>query len=130
MIASFKQLTVWQRSMELVQAIYAVTEHLPGHETYGLASQLRRAAVSISANIAEGRGRRTARDFSHFLRIADGSASEVDSHLEALKRLYPNIDLERSLLLLDEVQRMLSVMVRKLEAQSSKLAATTSGWPR
>lgn len=123
MITSFKELTVWQRSMQLVAEVYDTTSHLPDSERYGITSQLRRAALSIPANIAEGRGRKTTKDFLHFLRIADGSASEVETYLETLRMLYPAIDRARCPALLDEVQRMLAVMIRKLEARRSSLEA-------
>lgn len=126
MIISFRELTVWQRSMQLVAEVYDTTSRLPTAERYGITSQLRRAALSIPANIAEGRGRKTIRDFLHFLRIADGSASEVETYLEALRLLYPATERDRCSVLLDEVQKMLAVMIRKLEARRSSLEAKSS----
>ncbi|MFH0828556.1 MAG: four helix bundle protein [Candidatus Kerfeldbacteria bacterium] len=76
MIHSYKELTVWQRAMELVSEIYALTGQFPKEEVYGLCSQLRRAAVAIPSNIAEGRYRGTKKNYSQFLRITYGSGAE------------------------------------------------------
>jgi four helix bundle protein len=122
MIVSFRELTVWQRGMQLVEDVYSVTNRLPDSERFGLSSQLRRAALSIPANISEGHCRGTTKDYLHFLRIADGSASEIETYLVALGLLYPLIDTSRSASLLDEVQRMLAAMIRSLKARPSTLA--------
>lgn len=82
---NFEKLEVWQRGVELANAIYRVTRTYPADERFGLTSQTRRAAVSIAANIAEGRGRGTDRDFARFLEIAYGSLMEVVSHLAIAK---------------------------------------------
>ncbi len=78
-IVSYKDLIVWQRSMELVTAIYKLTETFPRAEVFGLTSQMRRAAVSIPSNIAEGRRQSSKRDFRQFLVIAFGSGSELET---------------------------------------------------
>ncbi|MGC9223933.1 MAG: four helix bundle protein [Terracidiphilus sp.] len=80
-------MTVWQRAMELTEAIYTLTKTFPRDEVYGLSSQLRRASVSIASNIAEGRARATDRDFRQFLNIALGSTYEVQTQLLLAKRL-------------------------------------------
>jgi len=72
-ILSYKDLTVWQKSIELVTNIYKITEKFPQNETYGLTSQMKRAAVSIASNIAEGKARGTRKDYRHFLIMAYGS---------------------------------------------------------
>jgi len=77
-----KKLNVWKNSIELVKAIYQLTQELPKYEIYGLSSQLRRAAVSIPANIAEGSSRRTANDRKRFYEIARSSLVEIDTLLE------------------------------------------------
>ncbi|MBU3923788.1 MAG: four helix bundle protein [Nanoarchaeota archaeon] len=77
----FRELRIWERSMELAEKIYEVTKRFPKSEIYGLTSQLRRAVVSISSNIAEGCGRRTSKDFVGFLYNAMGSVREVESQL-------------------------------------------------
>lgn len=77
-----KRLTVWQKALELVKKIYEITNSCPRNEEFGLKSQLRRAAVSVPSNIAEGLTRRTKNDKLHFLNTADASLSEIDTQLE------------------------------------------------
>ena len=81
-IQSFRDLHVWQKSMELTVAVYRLTEGFPGGEVFGLTSQLRRSAVSIPSNIAEGYGRLNRREFKRFLLIARGSNCELQTQLE------------------------------------------------
>jgi four helix bundle protein len=118
-VESFKQLNVWQRSIELVREIYKVSKQLPKSEEYGLISQMRRASVSIPANIAEGKKRRTRKDFVSFLRIADGSAAELETLLIISDEICPGIDAKRALSLLLEIQKMLTSMIKKLETPIS-----------
>jgi four helix bundle protein len=84
---SFQDLRVWQRSIELVISIYALTKQFPRDEIYALTSQIRRAAISVSSNIAEGHGRGTTREFAMFLRNANGSLKEVETQLIVAYRL-------------------------------------------
>jgi four helix bundle protein len=84
---SLKDLIVWQIAIELTVEIYRITGAFPHEETYGLTSQMRRAAVSIPSNIAEGYGRRAARERCHFYDIARGSATELSTQLEISKRV-------------------------------------------
>lgn len=107
MIHSCKDLIVWQRSMELVKEIYLITEKLPKNEQFGLISQMRRCAVSIPSNIAEGKARRTGKDFMNFLHIAHGSVAELFTQLSLVKTLFPGIIVNRSEELIEEVERML-----------------------
>jgi len=79
---SFRDLRVWQRSMELTVAVYRLTQHFPREEAFGLTSQLRRSAVSVPSNIAEGHGRMNPREFKHFLLIARASNCELQTQLE------------------------------------------------
>lgn len=118
-IQSFKELVVWQKSMELVKAIYRMSSSLPKEEMYGLTSQIRRAAISIPSNIAEGKKRKTRSDFIQFLRIADGSAAELETQLLIIQDLYPVAETISPLRLLEEIQKMLSVMINKLEISKS-----------
>ena len=113
-LLSFKQLIVWQKSMELAQFVYGVSKKLPREETYGLAGQMQRCAVSIPSNIAEGNKRATAKDYVQFLRVASGSAAELETQLLLVKDIY-TVDVGRELLLLEEVQKMLQVMKQKLK---------------
>ncbi|MFN2493523.1 MAG: four helix bundle protein [Pyrinomonadaceae bacterium] len=82
-----EKLEVWKRSIDLVVRTYKATETFPSHERYGLTSQIRRAAVSIPANIAEGAARQSAKEFAYFLSNAQGSASELETELLIAERL-------------------------------------------
>jgi four helix bundle protein len=106
---SHRDLEVWQLSLELVTRIYAVTQDFPRQEMYGLVSQLRRAAVSIPSNIAEGQGRLSAGEFRQFLGHARGSIMEVDTQLIIASRLgYVNVQqLSELSALADRVRQML-----------------------
>ncbi len=77
-----KKLNVWHKSIDLVQKIYEMTETFPKIENYGITNQIRRAAVSIPSNIAEGAARQTKKEFIQFVHVAQGSLSELDTHLE------------------------------------------------
>ena len=113
-VKHYKELIVWQKSMDLVVLIYAITKQLPKDELYGLSSQMRRAAISIPSNIAEGSERGTSKDFAQFLRIADGSSSELETQLLICERLFPNIDTMASRALIDEIQRMLDGLMKSI----------------
>ncbi|MEK7638473.1 MAG: four helix bundle protein [Patescibacteria group bacterium] len=106
--------------MDLVQAVYSVSIELPKHELYGLTSQIRRAAVSIPSNIAEGRRRGSRADFRHFLLIAYASGAELETQLELMHRLYPDIKMDYARIdaPIDEVMRMLNTMTARLQATS------------
>jgi len=86
-IHSYKDLIVWQRSVELIVAVYELTEKFPREEIYGLTSQMRRAAIFIPSNIAEGRFMGTKNDYLHYLRVAYGSGAELETQVETAKRL-------------------------------------------
>jgi four helix bundle protein len=88
MAQSYRDLVVWQRSMELTVAVYRLTQDFPREEQYGLTSQIRRSAVSIPSNIAEGQGRLGAGEFRQFLGIARGSNCEVQTQLEIARSLH------------------------------------------
>ncbi|MDO8624321.1 MAG: four helix bundle protein [bacterium] len=110
----FRSLIVWQKAMLLADEIYRLTKSFPASEQYGLTSQMRRAAISIPSNIAEGSRRSTKRDYAHFLRIACGSTAEIETQLELAKRWYPTINEKHALSVSSEIGKMLSVMIRKL----------------
>ena len=109
---SYQDLIVWQKAMDLVVGLYTVTKDFPAEERFGLVSQMRRAAVSIPSNIAEGYRRRSLADNQRFLRIAYGSASELETQMLIAKRLeYGKADALSSVyMLLTEVLRMLNKM--------------------
>ncbi len=115
---SYKQLIVWQRSMELAVAVYTLTEQYPRSELYGLTSQTRRASVSIPSNIAEGRLRGSRKDFHHFLVMAYGSGGELETQLELVKRLPfgQKLDFKDVDRLLLEVMKMLNKMLSSLRS--------------
>ena len=118
----FKELKVWRKAYEFSLSVYLITKSFPREEVYGLTSQLRRAAVSIGANIAEGCGRRSDGEFVRFLQIARGSSAEVEHHLLLARDLkfMPQssyADLERKL---SEVQRMLTSLVSAIQEKLGK----------
>ncbi len=119
-IQSYKDLIVWQKSVDLVVAVYEVTEFYPKTEIYGLTSQSRRSAVSIPANIAEGRRLGSKKEFRQFLVIAFGSGAELESHIAVAKKLSfgKNLDFSKVNSLLDEVMRMLNTMIKNLQSNS------------
>ena len=116
-IKSYRDLLIWQRGMDVVEASYRICKQLPDEERYGLISQLRRAAVSIPANIAEGHGRELPGSFVQHLRIAQGSLKEVETLLMLIQRLdlvgqasvVPILDS------CDELGRMLRAMIRTVQ---------------
>lgn len=116
-ITSYRDLTVWKKSMELVITVYALTDKFPHSEMYGLTSQMRRAIISIPSNIAEGRRRSSRKDFRHFLLNAFGSGAELETQIEIAKNLKfgKKPDYEKADLLLNEIMRMLNRLISKLQ---------------
>jgi four helix bundle protein len=111
----YRDLVAWQKSMTLAEVIYRETAGFPKEERYGLTAQMRRAAVSIPSNIAEGQGRRSSdEEFARFLRIALGSSSELDTQLEVASRLgfISAASTGRVRPQLEEVGRVLSGLLR------------------
>ena len=86
-VRSYRDLKVWQQGMDLAEACYRTTREFPKDELYGMTSQVRRAAASIPANIAEGRGRETRGEFIQFPRVAQGSLKELETHLLLTERI-------------------------------------------
>ena len=116
----FHTLQVWQKAHQLTLGVYQVTASFPDSERYGLSSQMRRCSASIAANIAEGCGRGGRKDFARFLRIATGSASELEYHLLLAKDL-GMIDPDKSQGLTGdaaEVRRMLAGLLRRLKTEN------------
>lgn len=111
-----KDLIVWQKSIELVEKIYKITNELPKSELFGLISQMQRSAVSIPSNIAEGAKREHKTEYIQFLSIANGSASELETQLILTTKLYPKlkIQIETVLELLEEILKMLYSLMRSL----------------
>ncbi|MFY9618631.1 MAG: four helix bundle protein [Pyrinomonadaceae bacterium] len=120
-IRSHRDLIVWQKAMDLVEAVYKATASFPKEETYALTSQIRRAVVSIPANIAEGQGRRLTKEYLYFLANARGSLLELDTHLEIAVRLKylsrePYSQLRDQL---NEVAKILNGLMRAVEQSSN-----------
>lgn len=113
-IDSFKDLIVWQKSMELAVHIYDICKNLPPSEVFGLASQLKRSAVSIPSNIAEGHKRGT-KDFVRFLKISYGSSAELETQLLLFQKIFPEININKSLTLVVEIEKLISTIIKKLE---------------
>lgn len=113
---TYKELVVWQKGVSLVTVLYKLTEQFPKSEIFGLTSQIRRAAVSIPANIAEGYGRAHRAEYVQFLRIAFGSGAELETHLLVASNLgFANKDdIQKANEHLAEVMRMLSKLISSL----------------
>src|SRR6516162_7908346 len=116
-VQSYRQLEVWQYAMELAEKCYQATKGFPREELFGLTSQIRRAASSIPANIAEGQGRDHTKEFLKHLSIARGSLMELETHLMLSQRvgLLQQAELEGLLALTDRIARMLSGLRKALE---------------
>lgn len=115
-IKSYRDLIVWQKAKSVAVLVYKLTEDFPQTDLCGLTSQMRRAAVSIASNIAEGHGRGTKKEFHHFLHIAYGSGAELETQFEIALELgkLKQGEYEEALGMLDEVMRMLNVLLRKV----------------
>lgn len=117
---SYRDLRVWQEGMNLAAACYQVTEVFPKEEIYGMTSQIRRSAASIPANTAEGYGREYRAEYIHFLRIAQGSLKELETHLFLSQRvnIVTSQALETLLQQCETVGKMLRSLIRSLEHTS------------
>lgn len=109
-----KNLEVWKKSMDMVRKVYRITKHFPGEEKYGLTSQMRRAAVSVPSNTAEGAARNTKREFVNFLHTAQASLSELDTQLEiSLSLGYVTVESLKSMeFLMQRVDKMLTGLIK------------------
>lgn len=116
LIKSYRDLEVWKKSMDLVVDCYQASEMFPKKEIYGLASRLQRAAVSVSANIAEGHGRSYTKEYIHHLSIVYGSLMELETHLQIAARLnyFDNVFLNKVLEKSSEIGRMLNGLIQVL----------------
>ena len=116
-IKSYKDLKVWQDAMALAESCYQLTGVFPKEEMFGLTSQIRRSAVSIPANIAEGHGRETTGNFIQFLRVAQGSLKELETHLLLAERVgtVKHSEVEQVLGQCDGIGRMLRALIRSLQ---------------
>ncbi|MBI5772223.1 MAG: four helix bundle protein [Verrucomicrobia bacterium] len=122
---NFRDLTVWQRGHKLTLAVYSATKPFPKDEWFGLVSQLRRAAASVPANIAEGCGRDGDAELKRFLQIAMGSATELEYHLQLSFELGYLREHDHAALSSEtvEIKKMLTSFIRKLKADRQSLIA-------
>ena len=116
MIKSFRDLEIWQKGIELVKDVYQVTEGFPTSELYGLVSQMRRAAVSATSNVAEGFRRGYSKEFKQFLGVALGSLAELETQLVISRELgyVQHADEERIVERIDHISRMIMNLMKKL----------------
>jgi len=116
-VRNYRNLIVWQRAMDLVEDVYKISSDFPREEQYGLTSQIRRAAVSVPSNIAEGQGRRTTTDFVRHLYIAYGSLREVETQTLIAQRLNYSVDTKFQIVMnrTGEVGRLLNGLMAALE---------------
>src|SRR3989339_756060 len=122
-----KNLLVWQKGMVIVEAVYRLTKNFPSEEKFGLVSQMRRSAISIPSNIAEGKGRASKKEFAHFVSIARGSLAELETQLLLSFRLgyIKEIESTSISLLLEELQRMLDSLLVKLRFPTISSTSST-----
>ena len=116
MVSSYKDLLVWQRGMDLVVTVYQMTARLPASEQFGLISQMRRSAVSVPSNIAEGYGRQATGEYRHHLSIGRGSLLELETQLLLCQRLkyLPEPETNSILAEITEIGKMLGSLISKL----------------
>lgn len=111
-IQSYKDLVVWRKSMDLVKQVYASSNRFPEDEKFGLSSQMRRSAVSVPSNIAEGWGRSSDKDFTRFLKIAKGSLFELETQIILAQELRFMSENQSIYSLIAEVGKMLNALVK------------------
>lgn len=116
---SFKGLIVWQRSIQMVTSIYESTKDFPKEEIFGLKMQMRRCAISVPSNIAEGYGRQHTSDYIRFLLIARGSLNELITQLEIAKNLDYLHEIGDTTKECDEIAKMLNSLIRKLKGKTN-----------
>ena len=121
MTQGYRDLVVWQQAMDVAVETYRLTSSFPKEEMFGFTSQMRRAAVSIASNIAEGEGRKSKNEFSHFLGIALGSKSELETQLILSERvnLLKTTDTEPIKKSLDDIGKMLTALRREIGSQKN-----------
>ena len=112
---TFRDLIAWQKSIQLTKIVYQVTKAMPDTERFGLISQMRRAAVSIASNIAEGNARQTLSDYIHFLVIARGSLAELETQITIARELKMLQETDSLIELLEETDRLVQGLIRSLQ---------------
>jgi len=118
-VRNYRELIVWQKAMDLVKEIYQITSRFPREEVYGLTSQMRRAAVSVPSNIAEGQGRKSTKEFLHHLSIAHGSLREIETQILIAERLdyISNEQVEPLMQQAADVGRLLNALYNSLSSR-------------
>lgn len=119
-INTYKDLLIWQKGMDLVTSSYDLAKMLPDEERFNLSSQIRRSAVSIPSNIAEGYGRRSTKSFTHFLNISLGSLYELETQTEITKRIY-GFEISQIQSTVEELKKMTYSLIQKLENNGSQV---------
>ena len=121
-IKSYRDLRVWQDAMTLAEVCYRLTGGFPREEVFGLSAQIRRAAVSIAANIAEGHGRENTQSFIQYLRIAQGSLKELETHLMLAERvnIAANSNTDVILVQCENLGKMVRSLIRALQTKARK----------
>lgn len=114
-MSDYKDLNVWQESMNLVESIYKLLKLFPKEETYALSDQIRRAVVSIPSNIAEGQNRNTQKEFIQFLYISLGSTAEVETQLLIAQRLNYLQNIENEINQITKIRKMLNALINSLK---------------
>lgn len=117
-VKGYRELIVWQKAMQAAEEVYALVKKLPKEETYAMSDQVRRAAVSIPSNIAEGQSRNSTKEFIQFLSIANGSKAELETQLDLCVRIgmLQTSDIETTMSLLSEIGKMINAMIWKLNS--------------
>jgi four helix bundle protein len=116
-IKSYKELLIWQKGIKIVVLVYKLTRNFPKEEIYALTSQLKRASVSVSSNIAEGFGRQTDKSFNHFLNISRGSLNEIETQLIIAREL----EFIQDFILFDEIMCLIEEESKMINAFSKSL---------
>lgn len=113
----YKKLMIWSKGMEIVDLVFEITKKLPAEELYSLSSQLRRAAISVPSNIAEGSSRSSQKEFNRYLEIALGSLFEMETQLLIAKKHYLNTEnlINKCLVTVDEEKKMVFTLKNKLK---------------
>ena len=120
---NFRELKIWKEAMEITKSTYKLTKTFPNTEIYGLTSQMKRAAVSIPSNIAEGAGRNSNKEFTQFLNIAIGSSFELETQMILAFELsyIQKDDLEIFVLNINKLQKMINALMSTLRTQTSNI---------
>ena len=129
MARTYRELIVWQKAMALAEAVYGVANRLPDIERYGLAAQMRRSAISVPSNIAEGHERRSRAEYRRFVAIACGSLAELETQLDLAQRLYAveGAMMKCSIELADETGRLLRAIERGLRGTTAEEGSVQAG---